>query len=51
MTGDGFQARHDALLVHLQGDGGDFQQGIGLGIEAGGLDIDHDRQETTKSFT
>ena len=38
-----------ALLVHLEGIGGDFQQGVGAGIEPGGFNIDDDGVKATKT--
>jgi hypothetical protein len=38
-----------ALLIHLEGVGGYFQQGIGLGIESGGFNIDDDGVKAAKT--
>lgn len=37
------------LLIHLEGVGGYFQQGIGLGIESGGFNIDDDGVKAAKT--
>ncbi len=36
--------------VHVQRHRGDFQEGVTLGVEAGGLDIDDDGQKTAKTL-
>lgn len=44
-------ARKDpAFRIHLDRRGGDLKQGMALGVEAAGLDIDDHGQETTEAF-
>src|SRR5688500_3024558 len=38
----------ETFLVHAHADGRDLEQGMALAVEAAGLDVDDDRQETTK---
>ncbi len=45
----GVLRKQQTLLVHADGDRGNFQQGIGGRIEATGLDIHHHRQVATET--
>ena len=42
-------ARERAVAAHLDEHGGDFEQRVGLRVEAAGLDVDHHRQEAAKA--
>ena len=37
-------------MIHLDRNGGDFQQGVAIAIETSGFDIDDDGQETAESI-
>ena len=50
MGGDQLLAAQEAGLVDAQRYRGDLQQRIVFGIEAAGLHVDHDRQETTEAL-
>jgi len=50
VTGEGLLAFQMTRFVHVQGDGGDLQQGIGLGIESRRFHVDGDGQETAKTL-
>ena len=49
VTGEGLLTFQTSRVVHAQGDGGDFQQRIGLWIEARRFHIDGYGKETTKT--
>ncbi|MNE45714.1 hypothetical protein D3C80_1400130 [compost metagenome] len=46
----GVLREQEAFFIHADGDGSDFQQGIGSAVETTGLDIHYNRQVTTKTF-
>lgn len=50
VTSEGLMPFQAARLVHAQGDGGDFQQGIGLRVESRRLHVYRDGQETAKTL-
>ena len=40
---EGFMAMQQAFVVHAQGDGGHFQQGVGIAVETAGFNIYNNR--------
>jgi uncharacterized protein YbaP (TraB family) len=50
MPGESLPTFQLSTIVHVQGNGGNLQQGIGLGVESGSFDIDGDRQKTAKTL-
>ena len=51
VTGKGLLAFQTPRVVHDQGYGGDFQQGIGLWIESCCFHVDDDREVTAKTLS
>jgi hypothetical protein len=50
LLGDGFGNRQSAEIIHADDAGGNLEQGVGLCIEASGLDVDDDGQKTPEAI-
>ncbi len=44
-----FIGHQPAVLIHLQRNGGDLQQGVGFGVKSCGFNIDHHRIKTAET--
>jgi hypothetical protein len=51
MGRNGLARKQSTVDIHVNHDGADFEQRIGGGLEASGLDIDHDRQEAAEAVS
>ncbi len=49
MAAEALVAMELSLEVHAHGDCGNFQEGVGFGVESGGFHVDHNGEKTAKS--